>query len=74
MMDVDRPGVTQSVAEALGEAVLLASAVEVTCIGCGAFEMALPLDCLDEPLSDEFVARYLCSDCEEALPSESVRT
>jgi hypothetical protein len=70
MMETDKQHITQTVGNSFAETVLLAAAVEVTCVECRSVEMAVPLDREDEPLSEEFLAGYVCSDCEEPEPAE----
>ena len=48
----------------LVEAVLTAGATKATCAKCGVDELLVPLDREAEPVDSEFLAEYVCSECE----------
>ena len=72
MMNLDgaeMAGAATGFEDALAKAVISAAAVEVACVGCGETEMVLPLDRIDEPLGEAFLANYVCSVCDEPEPT-----
>ncbi len=46
------------------DAALMERAALVTCTACGVQEYVLPIEG-DDPLEADFIANYLCADCDE---------